>query len=161
DEIASAWFHVAGEGSGQAAPAQVWLPTVVDALHDPGALLSPVYDEGQLVDFRVEYANALARQVFTGARVDADEATLLAAYPAAAHTVGSCGTRGAAARPSSSGCSTPAATPPPCRSTSSPPPCTPTTCSACRTRCAARSSRASSCSPRSAGPAGSTAAGCA
>ncbi|MER7279750.1 SpoIIE family protein phosphatase [Dactylosporangium sp. NPDC000244] len=82
DEIASAWFHVAGEESGQAAPAQVWLPTVVDALHDPGALLSPVHEDGQLVDFRVEYANGLARQIFSGARVDPDEATLLAAYPA-------------------------------------------------------------------------------
>ncbi|HTJ33316.1 MAG TPA: SpoIIE family protein phosphatase [Dactylosporangium sp.] len=82
DEIASAWFHVAGEESGQAAPAQVWLPTVIDALHDPGALLSPVHEDGQLVDFRVEYANALARQIFSGARVDPDEATLLAAYPA-------------------------------------------------------------------------------
>jgi hypothetical protein len=82
DEIASAWFHVAGEESGQAAPAQVWLPTVIDALHDPGALLAPVHEDGQLVDFRVEYANALARQIFTGARVDPDEATLLAAYPA-------------------------------------------------------------------------------
>jgi serine phosphatase RsbU (regulator of sigma subunit) len=82
DEIASAWFRVAGEESGQAAPAQVWLPTVVDALHDPGALLSPVYEDGQLVDFRVEYANWLARQIFSGARVDPDEATLLAAYPA-------------------------------------------------------------------------------
>ncbi|GAA2326917.1 SpoIIE family protein phosphatase [Dactylosporangium salmoneum] len=82
DEIASAWFHVAGEEIGQAAPAQVWLPTVVDALHDPGALLSPVFEEGQLVDFRVEYANGLARKIFAGARVDPDEATLLAAYPA-------------------------------------------------------------------------------
>ncbi|MGI5236922.1 SpoIIE family protein phosphatase [Dactylosporangium sp. CA-139066] len=82
DEIASAWFHVQGEESGQAAPAQVWLPTVVDALHNPGALLSPVYEEGQLVDFRVEYGNALARQIFSAARVDPDEATLLAAYPA-------------------------------------------------------------------------------
>ncbi|MEU7866297.1 SpoIIE family protein phosphatase [Dactylosporangium sp. NPDC049140] len=82
DEIASAWFHVGGEESGQAAPAQVWLPTVVDALHDPGALLSPVHEDGQLVDFRVEYANGLARQIFSGARVDPDEATLLAAYPA-------------------------------------------------------------------------------
>ncbi|MEV6927714.1 SpoIIE family protein phosphatase [Dactylosporangium sp. NPDC051485] len=82
DEIASAWFHVAGEESGQAAPAQVWLPTVVDALHDPGALLSPVYEDGQLVDFRVEYANGLARRIFAAARVDPDEATLLAAYPA-------------------------------------------------------------------------------
>ncbi|GAA2577886.1 SpoIIE family protein phosphatase [Dactylosporangium fulvum] len=82
DEIASAWFHVEGEESGQAAPAQVWLPTVVDALHDPAALLSPVTEDGQLVDFRVEYANGLARQIFAGARVDPDEATLLAAYPA-------------------------------------------------------------------------------
>ncbi|WP_432977929.1 SpoIIE family protein phosphatase [Dactylosporangium sp. CA-233914] len=82
DEIASAWFHVAGEESGPAAPAQVWLPTVVDALQDPGALLSPVHEDGQLVDFRVEYANGLARQIFSGARVDPDEATLLAAYPA-------------------------------------------------------------------------------
>ncbi|WP_433609701.1 SpoIIE family protein phosphatase [Dactylosporangium sp. CA-139114] len=82
DEIASAWFHVAGEESGLAAPAQVWLPTVVDALHDPGALLSPVHEDGQLVDFRVEYANSLARKIFSGARVDPDEATLLAAYPA-------------------------------------------------------------------------------
>ncbi|GAA0707683.1 SpoIIE family protein phosphatase [Dactylosporangium roseum] len=82
DEIASAWFHVEGEESGQAAPAQVWLPTVVDALHNPAALLSPVTEDGQLVDFRVEYANGLARQIFTGARVDPDEATLLAAYPA-------------------------------------------------------------------------------
>ncbi|WP_432829878.1 SpoIIE family protein phosphatase [Dactylosporangium sp. CA-092794] len=82
DEIASAWFDVPGEETGQAAPAQVWLPTVVDALHTPGALLSPVYDDGQLVDFRVEYANGLARQIFSIARVDPDEATLLAAYPA-------------------------------------------------------------------------------
>ncbi|WP_433050175.1 SpoIIE family protein phosphatase [Dactylosporangium sp. CS-033363] len=82
DEIASAWFHVDGEESGQGAPAQVWLPTVADALHDPGALLSPVHEDGQLVDFRVEYANGLARQIFSGARVDPDEATLLAAYPA-------------------------------------------------------------------------------
>ncbi|GAA3450910.1 SpoIIE family protein phosphatase [Dactylosporangium matsuzakiense] len=82
DEIASAWFHVEGEESGQAAPAQVWLPTVVDALHDPAALLSAVHEDGQLVDFRVEYANGLARQIFSGARVDPDEATLLAAYPA-------------------------------------------------------------------------------
>ncbi|MFG2044767.1 SpoIIE family protein phosphatase [Dactylosporangium sp. NPDC048998] len=82
DDIASAWFDVAGEESGQAAPAQVWLPTVMDALHNPGVLLSPVQEDGQLVDFRVEYANGLARQIFSGARVDPDEATLLAAYPA-------------------------------------------------------------------------------
>ncbi|GAB3860086.1 hypothetical protein [Dactylosporangium cerinum] len=81
DEIASAWFHVEGEESAQAAPAQVWLPTVVDVLHNPAALLSPVTVDGQLVDFRVEYANVMARQVFTAARVDPDEATLLAAYP--------------------------------------------------------------------------------
>ncbi|GGM41842.1 SpoIIE family protein phosphatase [Dactylosporangium sucinum] len=82
DEIASAWFHVEGEETALAAPAQVWLPTVVDALHDPAALLSPVVEDGQVVDFRVEYANVLARQIFSGARVDPDEATLLAAYPA-------------------------------------------------------------------------------
>ncbi|WP_304524572.1 SpoIIE family protein phosphatase [Dactylosporangium sp. AC04546] len=82
DEIASAWYHDEGDESAQAAPAQVWLPTVVDALHDPAALLSPVTEDGQLVDFRVEYANVLARQIFSGARVDPDEATLLAAYPA-------------------------------------------------------------------------------
>ncbi|MET7392731.1 SpoIIE family protein phosphatase [Dactylosporangium sp. NPDC005572] len=82
DEIASAWYHVEGDDTAQAAPAQVWLPTVVDALHDPAALLSPVTEDGQLVDFRVEYANVLARQIFSGARVDPDEATLLAAYPA-------------------------------------------------------------------------------
>ncbi|MEV4514564.1 SpoIIE family protein phosphatase [Dactylosporangium sp. NPDC049525] len=81
DEIASAWFHVEGEESAQAAPAQVWLPTVVDVLHNPAALLSPVTVDGQLVDFRVEYANVMARQVLATARVDPDEATLLAAYP--------------------------------------------------------------------------------
>ncbi|MEV8515842.1 SpoIIE family protein phosphatase [Dactylosporangium sp. NPDC051484] len=82
DDLASAWFDVAGEESGQAAPAQVWLPTVMDSLHNPAALLAPVQQDGQLVDFRVEYANGLARQIFSGARVDPDEATLLAAYPA-------------------------------------------------------------------------------
>ncbi|MER7003338.1 SpoIIE family protein phosphatase [Dactylosporangium sp. NPDC000555] len=82
DDIASAWFDVAGEEIGQAAPAQVWLPTVMDALHNPGVLFAPVQEDGQLVDFRVEYANSPARQIFSGARVDPDEATLLAAYPA-------------------------------------------------------------------------------
>jgi serine phosphatase RsbU (regulator of sigma subunit) len=81
DEIASAWFHLPGADTGQGAPAQVWLPTVIDAAHHPAALLSPVSEDGQIVDFRIEYGNALARRVITAARVDPDESTLLAVYP--------------------------------------------------------------------------------
>jgi serine phosphatase RsbU (regulator of sigma subunit) len=77
DEIAHAWFHPSGEIN----PAQVWLPTVIDALHNPAGLLSPVAEDGQIVDFRLEYVNALGRRVISAARVDPDEATLLAVYP--------------------------------------------------------------------------------
>src|SRR6185295_17202174 len=63
DEIADAWFDVpsdptvtglpidpsaaattAPSGRGRA-PAQVWLPTVIDALHNPAALLTPISEE--------------------------------------------------------------------------------------------------------------------
>jgi serine phosphatase RsbU (regulator of sigma subunit) len=82
EEIAHAWVHTAsGEAAGGGAPAQVWLPTVIDALHNPAALLSPVIEDGQLVDFRVEYSNALARRLITGAHADPGDATLLAIYP--------------------------------------------------------------------------------
>jgi hypothetical protein len=82
DEIADAWVRLPGAETGGAAPAQVWLPTIIDALHHPAALLAPVAsDDGQVVDFRVEYANALARGLMVAARVDPDETTLLAMYP--------------------------------------------------------------------------------
>jgi serine phosphatase RsbU (regulator of sigma subunit) len=99
EAIADAWFEVPSDPAvsglplkpgtpppspgapAQGAPAQVWLPTVVDALHHPAALLAPVVVDGQIVDFRVDYVNALARRVVTAARVDPDEATLLAVYP--------------------------------------------------------------------------------
>jgi serine phosphatase RsbU (regulator of sigma subunit) len=76
DGIARAWFDDASDG-----PAQVWLPAVIDALDHPAALLSPVSADGQIVDFRVDYGNAHTRRLLTAARVDADEATLLAVYP--------------------------------------------------------------------------------
>jgi serine phosphatase RsbU (regulator of sigma subunit) len=81
EELASAWFHLPGDDASPGAPAQVWLPTVMDALHHPAALLSPVSEDGQLVDFRVEYVNALARRLFVSSRIDPNESTLLALYP--------------------------------------------------------------------------------
>src|SRR6185295_12178285 len=62
-------------------PAQVWLPTVIDSLHNPAAMLAPITEDGQIVDFRIDYVNALARRVVTASRVDPDESTLLAVYP--------------------------------------------------------------------------------
>jgi len=105
EEIADAWFDMpsdpavtglpidpaidpatagsarSGQGTRGRAPAQVWLPTVIDALHNPAALLAPITADGQIVDFRIDYVNALARRVVTVARVDPDESTLLAVYP--------------------------------------------------------------------------------
>jgi serine phosphatase RsbU (regulator of sigma subunit) len=98
EEIADAWFDMpsdpavtglpidpsvvppATSGHGRA-PAQVWLPTVIDALHNPAALLAPITEDGQIVDFRVDYVNAYARRLVSAARVDPDESTLLALYP--------------------------------------------------------------------------------
>ncbi len=98
DEIVDAWFDMPSDpavtglpidptdvrtgqtGRGRA-PAQVWLPTVIDALHNPAALLAPISEDGQIVDFRIDYVNAYARRIVTAARVDPDESTLLAVYP--------------------------------------------------------------------------------
>jgi len=105
DEIADAWFDVpsdptvtglpidpsaaattAPSGRGRA-PAQVWLPTVIDALHNPAALLTPISEEGQIVDFRIDYVNGYARRLVTASRVDPDESTLLAVYPGVGSSV--------------------------------------------------------------------------
>jgi serine phosphatase RsbU (regulator of sigma subunit) len=98
EEIADAWFDMPSDPAVTGlpidtstvrptpqvrgrAPAQVWLPTVIDALHNPAALLAPISEDGQIVDFRIDYVNAYARRLVTGARVDPDESTLLAVYP--------------------------------------------------------------------------------
>lgn len=67
--------------------AQVWLPSVLDTLLDPAVLMAPVRDDGPIVDFRIEYANAPARSLLASARVDTDHATLLALYPATGSAV--------------------------------------------------------------------------
>jgi serine phosphatase RsbU (regulator of sigma subunit) len=98
DEIADAWFDMpsdpavtglpidptdshGGRTARGRAPAQVWLPTVIDALHNPAALLAPISEDGQIVDFRIDYVNTYARRLVTASRVDPDESTLLAVYP--------------------------------------------------------------------------------
>jgi PAS domain-containing protein len=57
-----------------------WLPIVLDTVADPAVVLTPVWADGQVVDFRVEYANTPATELIAPTRLD-DDATLLAIYP--------------------------------------------------------------------------------
>jgi PAS domain-containing protein len=66
-----------GSGDGDAA---AWLPIVLESLPDPAAVLAPVWEDGQVVDFRIEHANAPAAELISPARVGED-ATLLMIYP--------------------------------------------------------------------------------
>ena len=60
------------------AEAEGWLPIAVETVPDPVVLLAPVQDDGPIVDFRVVYANAAAREL-TGPGTG--EPTLLSLYP--------------------------------------------------------------------------------
>jgi PAS domain-containing protein len=62
------------------ADASVWLPLVLETVADPAAVLDPVWADGRVVDFRIEYANEAATALVAPGRLDQD-ATLLAAYP--------------------------------------------------------------------------------
>jgi serine phosphatase RsbU (regulator of sigma subunit) len=57
-----------------------WLPIVLETVPDPAAVLTPVWERGQVVDLRVEYANAAGTELLAPARAGED-ATLLTAYP--------------------------------------------------------------------------------
>jgi hypothetical protein len=57
------------------------LPIVLDPLHDPAALLAPITEGDQIIDFEFEYANQAARQLTKGEQIDLDSATLLEAFP--------------------------------------------------------------------------------
>ncbi|HEV7898368.1 MAG TPA: SpoIIE family protein phosphatase [Planosporangium sp.] len=66
--------------AGQDGDAATWLPVVLETLPDPAAVLAPVWEDGRVVDFRVEYANAPATELISPARAGED-ATLLTVYP--------------------------------------------------------------------------------
>ncbi|MGC9670383.1 SpoIIE family protein phosphatase [Planosporangium sp. 12N6] len=68
------------EADGTDADAAAWLPIVLETVPDPTVLLAPVWDDGRVVDFRVEYANAPAAELISPARAG-EGATLLAIYP--------------------------------------------------------------------------------
>jgi PAS domain-containing protein len=77
--------ELAGRALGTAVAGQdedpaTWLPIVLETVPDPAAVLAPVWENGQVVDFRVEYANAPATELLSPARAGED-ATLLAVYP--------------------------------------------------------------------------------
>jgi hypothetical protein len=67
-------------GTGPDEESTTWLPIVLETVSHPAALLAPVRENGQVVDFRVEYANAPATELISPARVGED-ATLLMVYP--------------------------------------------------------------------------------
>jgi serine phosphatase RsbU (regulator of sigma subunit) len=58
-----------------------WLHLVLETLHHPGMLLAPVWQDGAVTDFRIEYANALARGMLDDERGDLTSTTLLSVYP--------------------------------------------------------------------------------
>jgi PAS domain-containing protein len=55
---------------GTDADASVWLPIVLETVADPAAVLAPVWDDGRVVDFRIEYANEAATALIAPARLD-------------------------------------------------------------------------------------------
>jgi hypothetical protein len=68
-------------GAGDAAqdPA-TWLPIVLETVPDPAAVLTPVLADGQVIDFRIEDANAPATELISPAR-GGEHVTLLTVYP--------------------------------------------------------------------------------
>lgn len=68
-------------GDANLAPPGGWLHLVLETLHHPSMLLAPVWQDGVVTDFRVEYANALSRGLLDDERVDVTDATLLSIYP--------------------------------------------------------------------------------
>jgi hypothetical protein len=66
--------------TGQDQDSASWLPIVLETVPDPAAVLAPVWEGGQVVDFQVEYANAPATELISPARAGED-ATLLTGYP--------------------------------------------------------------------------------
>ncbi len=65
---------------GTDADAGVWLSIVLETVADPAAVLAPVWEDGRVVDFRIEYANEAATALVAPARLDRNT-TLLAVYP--------------------------------------------------------------------------------
>jgi serine phosphatase RsbU (regulator of sigma subunit) len=58
-----------------------WFAIVLGTIHNPGALLAPIREQGRINDFRIEYVNDLARAVLGPERIDPADATLLSVYP--------------------------------------------------------------------------------
>jgi Stage II sporulation protein E (SpoIIE)/ANTAR domain len=65
---------------GEETDLSVWLPIVLETVADPAAVLAPVWADGRVVDFRIEYANEPAAALVAPARLDSSS-TLLATYP--------------------------------------------------------------------------------
>nr|WP_240942547.1 SpoIIE family protein phosphatase [Planosporangium thailandense] len=78
-ELAEELPPEAGATGGPADPA-AWLPIVGETVPDPVALLAPVHEDGRVVDFRVEYANAAATRRISPTRIG-NNPTLLTIYP--------------------------------------------------------------------------------
>ncbi len=57
------------------------LPIVLDPLYDAAALLAPVTEDDQIVDFEFEYANRAARELSATEQIDLVNSTLLQVFP--------------------------------------------------------------------------------
>jgi hypothetical protein len=63
-----------------AADSATWLPIVLETVPDPAVVLTPVWADGQVIDFQIEDANAPATELISPAR-GGEPTTLLAVYP--------------------------------------------------------------------------------
>jgi hypothetical protein len=65
-------------GEGRDDDAGTWLPMVLETVADPAAVLAPMWQDGRIVDFRIEQANGPAAALTSPA---GEDASLLTVYP--------------------------------------------------------------------------------
>ncbi|MDT4987579.1 MAG: hypothetical protein QOI74_1673, partial [Micromonosporaceae bacterium] len=75
--MAAATARDAG-ASGDGTDAGTWLPMVLETVADPAAMLAPVWQDGRIVDFRIEHANGPAAALTSPA---GEGVSLLTVYP--------------------------------------------------------------------------------
>jgi serine phosphatase RsbU (regulator of sigma subunit) len=68
------------EGRHPGTDPESWLGIALETVTDPAVLLAPVWQDGRLVDLRIEYANVPATELVKVTRAGGDE-TLLSVYP--------------------------------------------------------------------------------